>query len=227
VATVDPRIEDWTARIDGAIKAEVLRMHHHLSTWQRVSALLADNPDLPDSYWWEFMFETYSMTQASAVRRQADSRRDVNSLMRLIMDVRKGATVVTRAWWIDTLWKPSHEMERFEADRQWREYFGGAAGDHLDPEIPKGDVRDLKEAAAKVKDYVDAHVAHTSAAPVDPKVTLQLSDVHEAMETVDRLFRRYHGLFTCSTFITTTPVEQDDFDAVFRVPWARPGYRPE
>jgi hypothetical protein len=223
--TTDTRIADWTARVDGAIKAEVIRMHHHLSAWERVSAMIADNPDLPDSYWWEFMFEIYAMSQASAVRRQADTRRDVNSLMRLLMDVRKSATAVTRDWWIDTLWRPSHEMERFEAERQWREYFGGRAADHLDQSILKADIADLTSAAAKVKDYVDDHVAHTSAASADPKVTLQLADVHEAMKTVDRLFRRYHGLFTCSTFITTTPVEQDDFYAVFRVPWARPGYQ--
>jgi len=74
----DPRIEQWTKRVDGTIKAEVMRMHHHMSAWQRVSDVLADNPSLPDSYWWEFMFETYAMTQASAVRRQADKRKDVN-----------------------------------------------------------------------------------------------------------------------------------------------------
>lgn len=97
MASPDPRIQDWTARVDGAIKTEVLRMHHHLSAWERVSTLIADNPDLPDSYWWEFMFETYASTQASAVRRQADSRRDVNSLMRLIMDVRGAKQPVNSA----------------------------------------------------------------------------------------------------------------------------------
>lgn len=48
--TVDPRIQDWTARIDGKVKTEVIRMHHHKAAWDRVSAMLADNPDLPDSY---------------------------------------------------------------------------------------------------------------------------------------------------------------------------------
>ena len=33
----DPRIEQWTKRVDGTIKAEVMRMHHHMSAWQRVS----------------------------------------------------------------------------------------------------------------------------------------------------------------------------------------------
>src|SRR4051794_21594734 len=96
--SVDPRIADWTGRIDGKVKAEVIRMHHHRSAWDRVSAMLSDNADLPHSYWWEFMFETYAITQASAVRRQADNRKDVDSLMRVIMDVRKGAAALTRTW---------------------------------------------------------------------------------------------------------------------------------
>jgi hypothetical protein len=45
---IDPRIKDWTARIDGKVKVEVVRMHHHKSAWDRVSAMLTDNADLPD-----------------------------------------------------------------------------------------------------------------------------------------------------------------------------------
>jgi hypothetical protein len=225
--TTDPRIAAWTARIDGKVKAEVIRMHHHKAAWDRVSAMLADNPDLPDSYWWEFMFETYGVTQASAVRRQADGRRDVDSLMRFIMDMQKGAAALTKAWWIDTLWNPSHPVERYEAERQWSEHFGGDVEDHLDPAIPNADAAELKRAAEKVKRYVDENVAHTTAAPKEPAASLELAEVHEAMETVDRLFRRYYSLLTCSGWMTTTPVEQDDFYAPFRVPWMRPGYTPE
>jgi hypothetical protein len=202
-------------------------MHHHKSAWDRVAAVLAENSDLPASYWWEFMFETYTMSQASAVRRQADTRKDVNSLMRLIMNVRTGAPAVTREWWVDTLWRPRQPIERMEAERQWSTYFGGTVGDHLDPAIPKADAADLEKAAAEVKRYVDEHIAHTSAAPTEPAVALALADLHEAMKTVDRLFRRYYGLFKCAGFTTTTPVEQDDFYAVFRVPWMRPGYVPK
>jgi len=223
---VDPRIQDWTARIDGKVKTEVIRMHHHKAAWDRVSAMLADNPDLPDSYWWEFMFETYAITQASAVRRQADDRKDVDSLMRVMMDLRRGAAALTKTWWVDTLWNPSHPMERYEAERQWGEYFGGKVGDHLDPAIPKADAADLQTAAEKVKRYVDENVAHTARAPKEPTLALQLADVHEAMETVDRLFRRYSGLLTCGGWMTTTPVEQDDFFAPFCVPWMRAGYEP-
>lgn len=225
--TPDPRIQDWTARIDGKVKNEVIRMHHHKAAWDRFSAMLADNPDLPDSYWWEFMFETYAITQASAVRRQADSRTDVDSLMRLIMDLRRGAAALTKTWWVETLWDPSHPIGRYEAERQWGEDFGGGVIEHLDPAIPDADAADLTTAAEKVKRYVDENVAHTARAPKEPAASLQLADVHEAMETVDRLFRRYYGLLMCAGWMTTTPVELDDFYAPFRVPWMPAGYSPK
>jgi hypothetical protein len=226
VAT-DPRIKQWTKRIEGAIQAEVIRMHHHKSAWDRVSAIVADNSDLPDSYWWEFMFETYAMSQASAVRRQADTRKDVNSLMRFIMDMRNGASVLTKTWWVDTLWNPRQAVERMEAERLWSEHFGGCVDDHLDPAIPKADAADLETAGEKVKRYVDKNVAHTSAAWAAPAVTLELEEVHEAMKAVERLFRRYYSLLKCAGWITTTPIEQDDFYAPFRVPWMRPGFKPK
>jgi hypothetical protein len=147
--------------------------------------------------------------------------------MRLIMDIRKGAAVLTQTWWVGTLWSPGHPIERMEAERQWNTHFGGRVGDHLDPAIPTADAADLETAAAKVKRYVDENIAHTSAAPKEPAVTLELADVHEAMETVDRLFRRYYSLLKCAgRTTTTTPIKQDDFYAPFRVPWMRPGFKP-
>jgi hypothetical protein len=41
------------------------------------------------SYFWEWLFDIYTKTQASAVRRQADERNDVASLGRLLVEIRK------------------------------------------------------------------------------------------------------------------------------------------
>ena len=50
--------------------------------------------------------------------RPADTRKDVNSLMRMIMDVRKGAAVLTKTWWVDTLWRPGLPIERVALQRR-------------------------------------------------------------------------------------------------------------
>jgi hypothetical protein len=222
----DARIERWTAWIDGSIKNEFLTMHLHRYAWQETVRLVEDNTELPESYWWEFMYETYAITQAAAIRRQVDVRGDAGSLLRFLMEVEKGAAAITRAYWVDVLWAAEDRIDRMMAGRQWDQHFGGNVGDHLDPDIPRADAAALRSAGEDVKKYVDENVAHLSADPVSAAVTLTVGDVHHAMDTCAELFRRYHSLFTASTLATLTPILQHDFFAVFRQPWMRKGYTP-
>jgi hypothetical protein len=222
----DPRIATWTTWIDGTIKNEFLTMHLHRYVWQEATKLVEDNAELPDSYWWEFMYETYATTQAAAIRRQVDVRRDTASLLRLLNGAQRGAREITRTYWIDTLWKADDRIDRDMARRQWDEQYGGNVGDHLDPAIPKADAAAVSTAGEDVKKYVDTNIAHTSADPVARQVTIKVDDVHQAMNTLAEVFRRYYGLFTASTLATLTPILQQDFFAVFRQPWMREGYTP-
>ena len=182
----DPRIATWTTWIDGTIKNEFLTMHLHRYAWQEATKLVEDNAELPDSYWWEFMYETYAITQAAAIRRQVDVRRDAASLLRLLNAVQRGAGEIRRTYWIDILWKAEDRIDRDMARRQWDEHYGGTAGDHLDPAIPKADAAAVITAGEDVKKYVDTNIAHASADPVARQVTIKVDDVHQAMDTPGR-----------------------------------------
>lgn len=81
-------------------QGDVFRMQLQRDCWTRVGAMLRDNPDLPESYWWEFMVETYATTQAIAVRRQADTHPDVGSLAKIIEELAADATRITREDWL-------------------------------------------------------------------------------------------------------------------------------
>jgi hypothetical protein len=136
----DQRIEKWTRWIDGTIKSNVLTMHLHRDTWRETSKILEDNGTLPDSYWWEFMRDTYGHTQAVAVRRQADTHRDAASLGKLIEEVRDDAARITREFWLG-LWDPDGAIDALFAERGWADEYGGSVGLHLDPAIPGGGLR--------------------------------------------------------------------------------------
>ena len=94
-----------------------MTMYLQRYAWLEVGKILGDNAEqLPDSYWWEFMRDTYGTTQAVAVRRQADTHRDAASLGKLIEEIRDDAARITREFWlglwgklddpIDTYWSP-------------------------------------------------------------------------------------------------------------------------
>jgi hypothetical protein len=217
----DQRIEKWTRWIDGTIKSNVLTMHLHRDTWRETSKILEDNGTLPDSYWWEFMRDTYGHTQAVAVRRQADTHRDAASLGKLIEEVRDDAARITREFWLG-LWDPDGAIDALFAERGWADEYGGSVGLHLDPAIPAADFDALTTAAAEVKEWVDKHVAHADASAVPASVTLTLEDVHRAVDVIGELFQRYYTLFTAASMIELVPVIQHDWRAVFRQPWMRP-----
>jgi len=108
----------------------------------------------------------------------------------------------------------------FLAERGWSEQYAGTTGTHLDPSIPAADLHRLTSGAAKVKRYVDQHVAHADAVPAT--VTLTLDEVHDAIDLIGDLFKKYSNLLTASSYVFLEPAIQHNWKAVFREPWIRP-----
>jgi hypothetical protein len=217
----DQRIDKWTRWIDGTIKENVLMMHLHRDTWREVSQIIQDNGQLPDSYWWAFMRNTYAPTQAVAVRRQADTHKDVASLGKLIKEIRDEPSKLTRAWWTG-LRDHIDPLEKRLAEEGWNTEYGGSVGHHLDPAIPDRDFQALSAAAADVKAYVDEHVAHADAAAVSATITLTLDDIHDTIDVIGELFQRYYTLLTATSMVLLVPVIHHNWKAVFQEPWIRP-----
>jgi hypothetical protein len=230
---VAQRIDKWTSWLDGTIKNNVLSMYLHRDVWREVSDMLRQRGNLPDSYWWDFMRDTYATTQAAAVRRQADRQDDAASLANLIAEVRDEAPNLTREWWLgrwDIAAAPKPEAEegwspavfdRLYLEHGWTKQYGGSVGTHLDPAVPAADYDNLMKAAAKVKAYVDRHVAHADTRAVSAKVTLTLDEVHDAIDVIGERFQRYYSLFTRASMPELVPAIQHDWKAVFHVPWER------
>jgi hypothetical protein len=223
----DQRIEKWTRWIEGpTIRVDVLTMNLQREAWREVSRIIHDHGELPDSYWWAFMLDTYITTQAVAVRRQADTHPDVASLAKLLEELSDDAGRVTRDFWID-LWRDDDgqidAMDLRFAEQQWAENYG--SGDTLDPAIPTHDVAVLKASAASVKSFVDKHIAHAEAHPVEqapPDAVLKVSDVHDAIDVIGDVFKRYSTLFTAGGYVSLVAEIQHDWKAIFREPWIKP-----
>lgn len=205
-------------------------MHHHRQIWRGIAQITNDHGALPPSAYWQHYFDVYADAQASAVRRQADTHRDVASLAKILSEITGDFRRLTPEWWI-SLWafEGGNGHERAFARRQWDDEFGGAVSDHLDPAIPTADLDRLTEASASVRSHVDKHIAHSEdpgTVPEDPGSTPPveaptLNDVHDAIDVIGDLFRRYYSLFTASGMVTLEPQIQHDWHAPFREPWIR------
>lgn len=219
----DQRIAKWTRWIEGSINGDVMTMHLQRETWLEVSGIISDNGQLPDSYWWEFMRDTYAVSQAVAIRRQVDIHRDVASLAKLIGEIGDDSARISRDFWL-SLWTNA-DLDAL-AEGGWETQYAGEVGTHLDPAIPSADAEKLSALSLGVKRYVDQHVAHSEAFAEPPTITLTLSDLHDTIDVIGELFRKYYNLLTASSYHSLVPTIQHDWQAVFREPWIKPGTFP-
>lgn len=200
-------------------------MHLQRSVWKEATEMLAANPDLPPSYWWEFMRETYSTTMAMAVRRQVDLDKQAASLARLVAEIESDAEVLTvgRYLSVSTDERDDDPYWTGAARRTWDERFGGTFGNHLDPTVPGHHLEDLVEMGATVRQYVDKHVAHAEASA--PEVVLTMDELHAGVDLIGRIFNTYVLLLTGSSYGRLDPVIQHTWQEAFWVPWSEPGWR--
>jgi hypothetical protein len=237
----DQRIQKWERWFEHGISSDVFTMHLQRFAWKRMEEITRANPDLngTPSYLWEFLFDTYAKAQAGAVRRQTDTDDQAASLGRLIYEVSETPALLTREWWLE-LWTDTggDPYWRSVAENAWTDQFAGEVADHIDPAIPQADLAELRDGSEKVRRYVDQNVAHldartipnpngppTGAPPDAPTTTSEklptLNEVHDAIDLIGHLFKKYGNLLTAAAWVELTPALQHDWEAVFRVPWIK------
>jgi hypothetical protein len=131
--------------------------------------------------------ESYSHRQAMAIRRQLDLDHDVISLAKLIDRVRRYPDVLSRDRYAS---QTAGWMSRAEADGFFDKMIG-VGRDHIDQNVPRGELAKLKAATQKVVDFADNEVAHYNAAKGTFSVGLKFRDVHSAVDAIADLFIRY------------------------------------
>ncbi len=215
----DSRIAKWQDWIDNRIRPDLVTVYAYRDTFNEVVRIAAENEQLPDSYFWDFLRGTYAASQAVAVRRQADVNPRTITLGRLLTEIASDATRVTREFWVG-MWEPGPPpIGLTVAEKAFADQWAGNAGTHLDPTIPKADLADLRSKSEAVARYVDQHLAHGDAKPRSPIPTF--ADLDTTVDLLGHLLRKYGNLLTAAMYPSLVPVHQDDWLAIFRQPWIR------
>jgi hypothetical protein len=148
----------------------------------------------------------------------------VASLGKLLQEVGDDAGRITREFFLATQNTGDDAYWAHVAQQNWAEQYGGEVHDHLDPAIPAADLATLTDVGARVRHYVDKHVAHADAAA--PAVTLTLDEVHDAIDTIGHLFKKYDFLIQGVGWAVLEPAIQHNWMAAFTVPWMKMDHRP-
>src|SRR5947209_6137446 len=78
----------------------------------------------------------------------------------------------------------------------WNENYAGVVGDHLDPRIPREDLRALRDGLSGVEGFVNDHLAHRSSTAHLAPPTVTFADLHTGIDLVGSVWRKYNGLVT-------------------------------
>src|SRR5258707_279337 len=119
---IDPKVAKWTAWIENEVKNDVLTLFHYRAVYRRVAEIInTREPQLPPSVFLDVWQSSYVTTQAAAVRRQADTRRDVASLGRLLVEIAARPRLLTREAFLAP-WAPEDRVPR--GDESFTRNFG-------------------------------------------------------------------------------------------------------
>jgi len=189
-------------------------MHDYQASWDELVDIVEGNPYIPaPNHVMDFIRETYGVVIAVGVRRQADKSADVANLRRLINEVARHPGALTREWFVGRYPDGMRDVGHSEFDK-----FAGYEGDAVDPKIVRDDLASLGTTAAKVKRYVDQHLAHSADDPEGSIPTYE--DLRNCLAALDGLLRRYYMLINGGSLTASTPTKQFDFRRPLLVPWA-------
>jgi hypothetical protein len=209
----------WRSWIEGPIAKDVLEMHLKRQIWREINDMLQANPKVGQvpSAFWDFHKSNYSTAQAIAIRRQADRDSRSRSLALLIEQMRDNADVLTRDYWVGLLGDQLADDLMVGRAHRGFDHLAGT-GDHLDAEIPRGDLTTLRSDAKRVSVYVNEHVAHSTAEPTVRELPTY-RDLHEAIDRLGEMFKKYALALTGAQWWTLESVIEGDWKAIFRTPW--------
>lgn len=184
--------------------------------WRGSAEIVTANVTLAEtpSSWWDYHRDMYAITQAVGVRRQADVDRDVASLAKIISEMQHHGHHYT----LDDFLGQWHTNDPYLVQKATETFRGFSVdGQRFSPDVAKADYLQLREDAKRITDYVNEHVAHGAHTPRSELPTM--TDLHDAIDRLNETFLRYYGILTVRSLRQLEPVIQDDWKAIFRVPW--------
>lgn len=212
-----PKLTKWIRWLE-VIKGEVRELVIAKDTFQRIQKLIEDNPALHQpSPFYRYLTSTYVSHAIIGLRRQIKSGDQSISMSRLFEEMIETPEVLTRAYFVKLY---ENSVVQDFADKDFNQ-FADPGARHINPALVEADLARLRAATGRCEEFADKRVAHRDKCEL--KALPTYNDVHSCIDLLNGLYSRYYLLFHACSMDTLLPVYQNDWKAVFRVPWIPPG----
>lgn len=183
--------------------------------WQ-VQAIIKNNKeiDIPNAFF-DLIADTYVDSMTIRLRRLIDKRRNVISLWRILEDLIKNVSFLTRDWYVNEICK-NNELanNRFdslvEPDSRC-----------LSRKIIIEKQNELENTISEIEKYTNEYIAHMSGNIKEVTITFQ--DVRKSLKTVFNIIQWCYSLVFGAYLLGPVPTILGNWLKIFRIPWLKKG----
>ncbi|CAN5240967.1 hypothetical protein BH18GEM1_BH18GEM1_08150 [soil metagenome] len=216
---VEEKIEKWQQWIQ-TIEEDVRGLLIQAHIFHEIQDIIRANPalDQPSSFY-SWMGAVHASSCAVGVRRQADKRRDVICLTRLLKEIEADDHLLHREWFLSLYTDP--KVREQIADSHF-DSLAGEGATYYEASRAGKDRERLQSTATTIRQYVNKRVAHRG--EDDPKEIPTFKDLDEAIVVLEDLVVKYNSLLRATPYPDDLlPTWQYDWKAIFQVPWITDG----
>ncbi len=209
-------IEQWKKELE-EITNDVTDLIENQHVFHRLGEIIKANPKIAkDNFFWDHLRANYGAAMVIGIARQVDEKKVVISLMRLLKDLERNYTVVTKKWFGDQYENSPSALPRQIGEAHFADSFGNNA--ELDPAIVKKDIADLSAVTANVEKFRHTRIAHKNK-DKSLKIDLSFQEVDDALAFLEKLVIKYQLLLNQAGYPKLMPSVHYDWEEVFRTPW--------
>lgn len=215
----DGKLAEWKKQLN-TLGEDLYRLAHIDDVFWQTHEIMKTNPDL-ERYAGTFvawMADCYLDSATIRLRRLADRRQDVLSLVTVFRDMEEHSHLLTREAYVTR--SARHLRDLDHPDDLAHTDFDGLAGKNcgvIAVDLIRAQ-RDLfLSKTERIRNHTNKHVAHRDAG--QPAVDVTFGDAREAIVAAFVAFRWCLHAVTGAELISPVPVIQHAWTKVFRVPW--------
>jgi hypothetical protein len=195
------------------IHRDIVLLAHNRDLYRQVGKMIDANPAIQvPSVFYDWMRRAYLADQTSAIRRLADHRKDVVSLRRLIAEIADHPEVISRRRFVG-LYRGYRASEWAHTDF---DSLAGPGAKVVDRKAVRRDLRSVIATNARIKTFVDKHIAHRAEHPT--RRLPAYADLDRSIDLFERLGPRY-GMVLTAEGGDMVPTIQSGWMRPFRVAW--------
>jgi hypothetical protein len=192
---MDSKLKNWLQWLK-VVHDDIQQLLIKRNIFWEVQDIIKNNGELHKaSSFYSYLGDTYVAYIAIGIRRQIKIDIQSISFARLLTELAKTPVVLSRKYYI-SLYKGS-TVEQF-ADRDF-DRFCGSDKTYISPDMVLADLGELNRAASVVEDFADKRIAHHDKR--QPKVLPRFEQVDSCLDTLDKLYCKYHGVFHASAIV--------------------------